>query len=260
MKQKIVFIDIDGTLFDNEHNLIHPSTIKALAKLKEKNIKVCIASGRSMVLCQEVLNRYKLSCDGYVLINGQYVILNEEVIYKNPLPKTFINEFISECKRKQLDYGFMALDDTFVSSHRKEVVKSFSDFKMSLPRVIVQEDLSKELYQALFFDIDSIPYFSQKFAQYVKFIIWSINDGADVIPLYASKKIGMKKIIEKLQINREDVYAFGDSLNDMEMLEYANIGVAMGNAHPELKRIANLVTDDIDKDGLYKALKLLDLI
>ncbi|QVK18928.1 Cof-type HAD-IIB family hydrolase [Mycoplasmatota bacterium] len=259
MAQKIVFIDIDGTLFDNDNDIIHPSTIDAIDKLKQNGVAVCIASGRSKVLGDEVFSRYDLDFDGYVLINGQFVLYKDEVIYKNPIDKTFIHEFIEECRIQDVDYGFLTEDDTFISSYRPQVLKSFSDFKMKLPRLMTEEDIQKDIYQGLFFDLNYIPYFSQKFAQYVRFISW-LHNGADIIPINASKAIGMEKICQHLGIMRENVIAFGDSTNDIEMLQYANIGVAMGNAKNSVKEIATIVTDDIDKDGLSKALKKLQLI
>jgi len=156
-------------------------------------------------------------------------------------------------------YGFLTKDETFISSNRENVIKAFTDFKMKMPRLISQEDMQKDMYQGLIFNIDAIPYFSQKFSQYVRFISW-IHNGADIIPIHASKAKGMHKICEKLGIKQKDVIAFGDSTNDIEMLQYAHIGIAMGNAKNNLKEVATFVTDDIDKDGLSKALIKLKLI
>lgn len=259
MNRKIVFIDIDGTLFDNMNDLIHQSTIDAIKKLKENDIYICIASGRSMALGDEVFLRYQIDFDGYVLINGQFVVFNNEIIYKKPLNKNFIEEFIIECKKLDLDYGFVTNDETFVSSRSNKVIKTFADFKIKVPRLITEGDLHKDIFQGLFFDEASINYFSQKFKSYVKFIGW-LGNGADIIDKNASKAIGIAKICEKLGIKRENVYAIGDSYNDIEMIEYASIGIAMGNAKDSLKEVADYVTDDISADGLANALKKFNLI
>ncbi len=259
MDRKIVFIDIDGTLFDNLNNKVHQSTIEAINKLKENGVYVCIASGRSMALGDEVFLRYQLAFDGYVLINGQFVVLNKEVIYKKPLNKKFINEFINECNSLDIDYGFVTNDETFISSNSPKVNKAFADFKMNVPRLITEKDLHKDIFQGLLFDKTSLNYFSQKFKSYVKLIGW-ISNGADIIDKDASKAIGMAKICGKLGIKRENVYAIGDSNNDIEMIEYANVGIAMGNAKESLKEVADYVADDISEDGLAKALKEFKLI
>ena len=66
---------------------------------------------------------------------------------------------------------------------------------------------------------------------------------------------GIQKVLEHYGIRREEIIAFGDGENDMDMLQFAGIGVAMGNAGPEVKEAADYVTEHIDEDGLEKALR-----
>ena len=75
-----------------------------------------------------------------------------------------------------------------------------------------------------------------------------------------SKEFGLRKLAEELGYDLKDVYAFGDALNDMEMIKVAGVGIAMGNAKEELKAIADYVTDDINNDGIMKALKHFKLL
>ena len=74
------------------------------------------------------------------------------------------------------------------------------------------------------------------------------------------KATGMQKILEHFDLNQSQSVAFGDSLNDGEMLGCANVGVAMGNRRDELKAVADYVTADVTEDGIYKGLKKLELI
>jgi Cof subfamily protein (haloacid dehalogenase superfamily) len=261
MEKKLLFIDIDGTLFDNELDRVHDSTIEALKQISNNpNIYCCIASGRSLKSSNEVLNRYPLLFDGFVLMNGQIVSLNDKVIYKNPLDKSFINRFVAECQRLDIPYGFISNSLSIASSHHPLVVNSFHDFKMELPRILNKEDLENEFYQGFFFDMRYFDHFSKLFSDDVQFLSWMKNDGADIVPKGSSKAVGMEKIRLALNIKRENVYAIGDSTNDIEMVEYAQVGIAMGNAKEELKCVADYVTDSIEKDGLAKALKKYNLI
>jgi len=82
----------------------------------------------------------------------------------------------------------------------------------------------------------------------------------DVIPKGGSKAEGIKKMIDRLGFKLEDVYAFGDGLNDIEMLQAAGTGVAMGNAVPEVKQHANMTTKSVEEDGIWYGLKELELI
>jgi Cof subfamily protein (haloacid dehalogenase superfamily) len=257
--KKIVFIDIDGTLFDNERDVVHESTLQAIKALKDNGVYVCIASGRSSIMADQVLRKYQLEFDGYVMINGQFVLLNDEVIYKNPLSDRFIKGFVEECHRLQLPYGFITERGYMVSSHHESVVKAFADFKIDLPKIQDEQDYKQDIYQGLFFSMDYFDHFATKFCDEVKFIAW-IGDGADIIPVESSKAIGIEKICKALGVNPEQVYAIGDSTNDIEMVTMAGVGIAMGNAKESLKQVADYVTDPIDEDGLYNALKHFKLI
>ena len=72
-----------------------------------------------------------------------------------------------------------------------------------------------------------------------------------------SKVVGMEKVLSHYQLTMNDVIAFGDSMNDYEILKAAGYAVAMGNAADGLKEIADYITDDVDKDGISNALRML---
>ena len=77
----------------------------------------------------------------------------------------------------------------------------------------------------------------------------------DIVPAGGNKQVGMKKILEYYGIRSEECMAFGDGGNDIPMLQYAGIGVAMGNARPEVQQVANFVTSSVDDNGIVFALK-----
>lgn len=85
---------------------------------------------------------------------------------------------------------------------------------------------------------------------------WAI----DVYPPTGGKANGIKEFIKKHGLAREDTIVFGDAQNDIEMIKFAGIGVAMGNAYPETKKVADMVTDDCEHDEVYNGLKKLGLI
>ena len=86
------------------------------------------------------------------------------------------------------------------------------------------------------------------------------DTGIDIVAKGSGKDVGIKHFIERYGIERDDTMAFGDGENDIRMLKYAGVGVALGNAKEEVKRIADYVTADIDDDGVEKALKHFGLI
>ena len=84
--------------------------------------------------------------------------------------------------------------------------------------------------------------------------------GLDIIAAGGGKMAGIKRYLEHIGIAPEEIIAFGDAENDLDMLRYAGIGVAMGNADEEVKAVADYVTADVDDDGIEKALKHFNLI
>lgn len=93
-----------------------------------------------------------------------------------------------------------------------------------------------------------------------KFPMFSGNMGADVVEQEASKAEGLKRLCQYYGIGLGQTIAFGDSMNDYEIVREAGIGIAMGNSVEELKAVADYVTDDIDRDGVWKACRQLGLI
>ena len=91
-----------------------------------------------------------------------------------------------------------------------------------------------------------------KHAPGMKSARWT-EEFADMIPLEGGKPVGMQKILDHYGIDQKDTIAFGDGGNDMTMLEFAAIGVAMGNANDEVKSHADYVTDTSENDGILKA-------
>ncbi|MFP3488979.1 HAD-IIB family hydrolase, partial [Staphylococcus sp. SIMBA_130] len=82
----------------------------------------------------------------------------------------------------------------------------------------------------------------------------------DVIPPGGSKAKGIEAMIDHLGFKRENTYAFGDALNDIEMLKFAGTGVAMGNGYDEVKEVADYITDPVDQNGIQKGLKKVGLL
>lgn len=80
-------------------------------------------------------------------------------------------------------------------------------------------------------------------------------EAVDVTSKKAGKAEGIRRMMEKYGIRQDEIMAFGDGENDIDMIEFAGIGVAMGNADERVKHCADYVTDDVDSDGIRKALE-----
>lgn len=259
MEQSIVFFDIDGTLLDHNKNLPQ-STKDAIQQLKDNGHKVAIATGRAPFmfkgLCQE------LDIHSYVSMNGQYVVLDGVPIYKDPLD---IEELEALTQFSSLNnHPMVYIDHEDMKSnvefhhHIEESVRSLK-ITMTHPDFDPNFFKDREIYQALLFCAsDEEDKYTRRFTDF-GFIRWH-EFSLDVLPRSGSKAIGIEKMIKKLNLTRDQVYAFGDGLNDIEMLHYAGNGIAMGNAHEKVKKAANFITKDVDDNGIVYGLELIGLV
>ena len=119
----------------------------------------------------------------------------------------------------------------------------------------VKNYVGEQIYQAtVFISPEEDEKFARKLPKGCKMARWGVH-GADIIAADGGKAVGMKFFGELLRILPEEMMAFGDAQNDMDMIEYAGIGIAMGNAEECLKQISDDVTADVDAHGIMKALQ-----
>lgn len=257
--KKLIFFDIDGTLMD--HNKVVPeSTKRAIKQLKEKGHIVAIATGRAPFMYEEL--REQLEIDTYVSFNGQYVVINGEPIYKNPLDKKGIELLTHVGITNQNPLVYMDHENMKANAVEHLYIQESVDSLKLKDNILSYEPLfyeKNQLYQSLLFctqdqEEEYIKYFKE-----FDFIRWH-EYSVDVLPAGGSKAKGIQKVMDALGFKVKDVYAFGDGLNDLEMIQFVGYGVAMGNAHESLKDIAKYITANVDEDGIFKGLKMLNLL
>jgi Cof subfamily protein (haloacid dehalogenase superfamily) len=255
--KKIVFFDIDGTLLDHDKNL-PLSTKRALEELKNNGVFVAIATGRAPFMFESL--RSELGIDSFVSFNGQYVVFENQVIYQNPLDTDEIEKFLKETKKN--DHPLVFLTEKTMKAtveHHSYIEESLGTLKFPHPESDPHFYENRNIYQSLLFcEEEKEQYYRKEYPSF-SFVRWHPYS-VDVLPFGGSKAEGIKKMIERLNFELEDVYAFGDGLNDIEMLKAVGTGVAMGNGAPEAKENANLITSDVDNNGIWNGLKELKLI
>ncbi|KMM38830.1 Cof-type HAD-IIB family hydrolase [Guptibacillus hwajinpoensis] len=255
--EKIVFFDIDGTLLDHDKQ-IPASTRESLKKLTENGIHVAIATGRAPFMFANL--RKDLGINTFISFNGQYVKHEDNVVLTNPLSK---DEIISlEEAAKENNHPMVFLDhEAMMSNHDQHphIMKSMDDLKMHYPGFDPSYYHSREIYQALLFCESNEEANYRNTYGNLDFIRWH-DFSMDVIPPGGSKARGIEAMIEHLGFKRENTYAFGDALNDIEMLKFAGTGIAMGNAYEEVKKVADVITDPVDQNGIRSGLEKVGLL
>ena len=123
----------------------------------------------------------------------------------------------------------------------------------------ISEYKSEEIYQGiLYVDFNDRKQLEKEISE-LKFTSWH-PQAVDLIPPNSGKTLGIEKFIEKENIDVQETMAFGDGENDIDMLQYVGLGIAMGNSDKRVKKCADYITDSCENDGIYKALKHIELI
>ncbi|MBM7662951.1 Cof subfamily protein (haloacid dehalogenase superfamily) [Bacillus mesophilus] len=259
MTQKsIIFFDIDGTLLNHDKKL-PTSTKEAIFKLKESGHTVAIATGRAPFMFEDL--REELGIHTYVSYNGQYVVLDGEVLDTNPLNIPALEKLTEVALQNNHPVVFMDHEDMKANVPEHSFIKeSIDSLKIShFPAHDPHYYKGRDLYQSLLFCTEGEErQYEQVFNEF-DIIRWH-PVAVDILPKGGSKAKGIEKIVQKLGILEDNLYAFGDGLNDIEMLSTVKNSVAMGNAEEPVKAVAKYVTKSVEDDGIVDGLKLVGLL
>ena len=250
---KAVFLDFDGTVYSHVSEGIPRSTIEAVRLLKEKGILVFLCSGRALPEMDD-FDISELDPDGMILTNGLMAVdRNNEIIYDIPLKGELKERLIEIFRRKKIPIYFSTIDQIFLNFISDIVIRVQNAISSGIPPV--KEYEGEPFYMASAF-IDSEESYEEMMSlkDIAEITYW--HEGAvDIVPKGISKPLGIDKVLEKHSIPLEASLAIGDGENDADMLRHCAIGIAMGNSCNEAKEAADYVTEDIDADGVWLALK-----
>lgn len=258
MKKSLIFFDIDGTLVDGDKKV--PITTKeAIFRLKELGHEVAIATGRAPFMFEWL--RKELDIDTYVSFNGQLVVVKDEVIYRNPLKKEALYALTKAAEKNNHPIIYVSLHGMGATvPHHDFILTSLDSLGLTDrgdydPGYFMERDIFQSM---IFLQEPEETHYEREFKDF-RFIRWHPLS-VDIDPVEGSKAKGIEKMMEFLGYPKDRLYAFGDELNDIEMLSFVPNSMAMGNGHPIAKKTAKYVTKSVSEDGIYHGLKLLGLI
>lgn len=262
--KKVFFFDVDDTLLPIEENSkLSPASITALNKLKEAGADVFIATGKSWKMIELVRN--ELQINNTITSNGQNIRINGKIEFEEYftyedilLLEKYLKEkypdkkLIIGCQEDQKS-SVLSQEDEY---YQKYVVEIFKDLHVEIPKAVTEIDPKIKIYQFwILGEVEGLEF--KDFPLNIKSFRWNKN-GIDLLPSDVSKATAIKKVIESKYKNQViKTYAFGDGFNDIDMLKLVDVSVAMGNAHQEVKDVADYVTEDVQKDGVAIFLKKL---
>lgn len=258
LNPKIVFFDIDGTLLSHKTNTVPASALDAIRQLREQGILVFLATGRHRSHLESLPPLRGLTYDGAVSLNGGYCYDAGGRIFHNPICREDIAALLAWLESKPTPCGFTEEDRTYVNFYNDRVHQVHAAIHTPLlPLGDLRRGLEKPVYQILLYLYaeDLVP----PCMPHTRTTRW-FTGGVDIIPAEGGKALGIQKVLEHYGVSREETLAFGDGDNDQDMFDAVGFAVAMGNSVPQLLAAADYITDDVDSDGIAKALKHFGLI
>lgn len=257
---KAVFLDVDGTLVSFKTHKIPESAKLAVETARKNGVKVVIASGRQTLVEQERAAFSELEFDGYIGINGQICHTpGGELIYTLPLDENDVSEVLARCERLGFPCLVVGIDRTRVTMVDSRVENFQNKLDIPMPKVLKEGELEGGVFSLM-------PYIYPEEEEAVLGGLkkcmsarWSPY-ATDVIPAAGGKEKGVELFLQRFGIDRADSMALGDGENDIGMIKYAGVGVAMGGGRPLTLAAADFVAPCPEEDGLYYTFKKYNII
>lgn len=254
---KLLLLDIDGTLLNSKKEL-PPSAKEALFEARANGHELAIATGRGPFMVKKLAEELKINT--YITFNGQYIVHEGKPFHKESLNPQILSDIVEFAEKRDHPIVFMT-EEKMVSSidYHPDIDESIKTLKYPHPQMIADFHLNHDVYQALLFcEQHEEPQYHEAFND-MQFVRWH-RVSCDIVPRGGTKASGIERLIKQTGHSIEDTIAFGDGLNDLQMMETAGFSVAMQNGHEKTKKVASYVTDHVDNDGLAKAFRHIGLI
>ena len=274
MEVKAVFFDIDGTLV-NDRKSVLKSTKEAIKIVKDQGVLVGVATGRGPFFVKDLMD--DLDLDFAVTYNGQYIFNKERVLFASPIDKRSLRQVIAYAKKNRKEIAMGTRQDvigsrimSFGLSPLSQLVSRFvpkfltrtvsHSFNRMVSKALPQKEddlldlINQPIYQVLMLMTPEESNQAASEFEYLKFTR-SNPFAADIINQGNSKLEGIRRVGKEYGFDLNQVMAFGDSDNDLEMLAGVGMSVAMGNGSSSVKEVAKHITASNQEDGIHKALE-----
>lgn len=274
--KKFVFIDIDGTLYDNRNHCIPESAVRAIELARQNGHELFICTGRVKEMVED---KYRLlPVSGFVYGCGSHIEMNHQIVYEVQFPRKEMDELISYFIEHDIEFTLEGKDVSYFSEGSMDLYmgyfcKSGSEMEQKFKAGKAMRSFSsvdeagysqvlKLAFQAKKDEVirpvlDSLP---ESLTYFTYSDSFSGDVEGEILVKGADKADSIERVVQYFHGNMEDTIALGDSDNDISMIKKAHLGVAMGNACDNLKNAADYITKPVSENGLYHAFQYLHLI
>ena len=275
MKPKLIFLDIDGTLTSPGSNVPPDSALAAIREARENGHKVFLCTGRNHAMLSPLLD---YGCfDGAVASGGGYVFCGENVLYDCPMSEQQKDTALRLFKEQGVFRTIEARDAAYCDEGLADFLNEASGGNSELVRwrKALEKDLGirpmseydgRPLYKVIFMcsSVDQLAPAIEALEKEFYFLVQDVAAAncinGELINRKFDKGLGIRRMAEALDFPIEDTVGFGDSMNDLEMIETVGTSVCMANGSPQLKRKSDLVCPAVEEDGLAWGFRELGLV
>lgn len=260
MRFKLVALDIDGTLI-NSQRVITPKTKDVLKKVQEMGVRVVLATGRPVAGIRKITNELELNSYALTYHGGKVIdIKTNEILFEKNLNIDDAKKIISLGEKLDTNILVWAQEHLYVNKVNEHSLrysknlcvevqvftKDFSFDNLQINKIIWYDD--KDRINNYFQVLENIKFKSLNYYT-------SNPDFLEFVDASVSKEEGLEILRKYYHLQRNEIIAIGDGFNDLTMLKYAGVGIAMGNAPEAVKNCATFVTKTSDEDGVAYALE-----
>lgn len=257
---KLVAIDLDGTLLDPEGRLSERNA-EAVRRANAAGVHVVIATGKSRGSAEWLLEELLLESHG--VFNQGLVIYDTAgiIIQETALDEEVVEGVLRFAEERGLPYFTYSADyivTPFDSEYRQRLIDLYHEptpaigaWEREHPvhKIVVIDPEDDETMQG------EVRATLEELCESKATITQAVLNFVEVLPAGASKGAGLRWLLEELEIAPEEAMAIGDGENDVEMMEMVGLGVAMGNAHPRVKEVADVVVGSNEESGVAEAIE-----
>lgn len=267
MEYKLIVTDMDGTLL-NSKGEVSEENVSALKELRDRGIHVAIATGRIYTTARVYAKHLGLltpiiCCNGAMVKNLE----NDKEIYTNPMSKEDCLKVIDICREHGLYFHFYS-DDTIYGEKLENKMLYFSEWGKTLDeedRIKIElvkdskEVIERETIYKFGIQDDNVELLN-RIANVINSTLdveahKSLSNMLDIMNKGVTKGKAIENLASSLGVKQEEIIAIGDNENDLSMITYAGLGVAMGNAEEKVKAASDYITDTNDNHGVAKVVK-----
>lgn len=253
---KLVAIDMDRTLLNSQHEMT-ARVEAALRACLASGVQIVIATGKTRCSSVPIIQKLNLATPG--VYSQGLVLYNADgsVRYRHSMQPELVTEVVTFARARDVPFLVYSGDELLVLE-RSRYTDAIANYHEPVPILVPSFDGVPVEKFILMHEVATIPLLrrelEERFGRQLT-IVQALDDMVEIMPLGASKGGGLRRLLDDMGVAPEHVMAIGDGENDIEMLQLAGLGVAVGNAKPALKAVADVVVADNDHDGVAEALE-----